>query len=316
MEEGRKHKVSIIIRCFNEEKHIGKLLEGIHHQITDHDIETIVVDSGSTDNTVSIAQEYKAKIISISPDDFSFGYALNVGCEEATGDFLLFASAHVYPVYKTWVQEMAKPLLNKRVALSYGRQIGNELTKYSEHQLFKRWFPAESDNNQSYPFCNNANCAIKKSFWEEQKYDELLTGLEDLDWAKKIQNKGYRIAYNAKATIVHVHEETPARIFNRYRREAIALKNIFPEQKFSFYDFIKLFITNTITDYYHALSEGQFLKNIYDIPMFRFNQFRGTYKGYRQNQMVSKSLRNRFYYPNSLSKANENNEDAKYLINY
>ena len=131
MEEGRKHKVSIIIRCFNEEKHIGKLLEGIHQQITDHDIETIVVDSGSTDNTVSIAQEYKAKIISISPDDFSFGYALNVGCEEATGDFLLFASAHVYPVYKTWVQEMAKPLLNKRVALSYGRQIGNELTKYS-----------------------------------------------------------------------------------------------------------------------------------------------------------------------------------------
>jgi len=314
--ESKKHKVSIVIRCFNEEKHIGKLLKGIDEQVTDHDVETIIVDSGSTDKTVEIAKSYNARIIDIKPEEFSFGYALNVGCENATGDYLLFASAHVYPVYTTWVQEMIRPLLNNRVALCYGRQIGNELTKYSEHQLFKRWFPAESDFNQNYPFCNNANCAIKKELWQEQKYDELLTGLEDLDWAKKIQSKGYRIAYNADATIVHVHEETPSRIFNRYRREAIALKQIFPNEKFSFLDFLKLFVGNTIADYYHAIAEGQFTRNIFDIPMFRFNQFRGTYKGYRQNKIVSKSLRNRFYYPNALSKMNHDDENKKYIIQY
>jgi len=308
--------VSIIIRCFNEGKHIGKLLEGIQQQESRHEIEVITVDSGSTDNTLEIARFYNSKIISITPEEFSFGYALNVGCEAATGDILLFASAHVYPVYTNWIDEIVKPFENGRVALVYGRQIGNSLTKYSEHQLFKKWFPLESDYNQAYPFCNNANCAIRKELWELQKYDEILTGLEDLDWAKKIQAKGYRIAYNSNAVIVHIHEETPARIFNRYRREAIALKQIFPDEHFSFLDFIKLFISNTFSDYYHSVLEGKFLSNLYDIPMFRFNQFRGTYKGYRQDQFVSKSLRNRFYYPNSFVKHTDTKEQKKNLIDY
>ena len=145
-----------------------------------------------------------------------------------------------------------------------------------------------------------------------QNYNELLTGLEDLDWAKKNQAKGYKIAYNAKAEIVHVHEETPERIYNRYRREAIALKHILPDEKFSFFEFIKLFISNTISDYYYAVLEGKFLKNISDIPMFRYNQFLGTYKGYKQDQIITKSLRNRFYYPNKISKKSNSKLDEKH----
>lgn len=309
-------KLSIIIRCFNEEKHIGKLLDGIKQQQTSQDYETIVVDSGSTDSTVEIAESYGSRIISIKPEDFSFGYALNVGCEAAQGEILLFASAHVYPVYDNWLDEMLRPFENKRVALVYGRQIGNHLTKFSEHQLFNKWFPAESDFNQTFPFCNNANCAVRKNLWQEYKYDEVLTGLEDLAWAKNIQSHGFRIAYNANATIVHVHEETPERIYNRYRREAIALKQILPDEKFSFFDFIKLVVSNTISDYYHAFAKGKFLRNIWDIPMFRYNQFKGTYRGYKQDQYVTKSLRNRFYYPNSLSSASENDNLKNHLIEY
>ena len=308
--------VSIIIRCFNEEKHIGQLLQGISKQITDHELETIVVDSGSTDDTLKIAKSFDTKIVHLKPEDFSFGYALNLGCQNASGDILIFASAHVYPVYENWIQEMTKPFSNKKIALVYGRQIGNHLTKFSENQLFKKWFPLISDNNQAYPFCNNANCAVRRNLWEIQNYDELLTGLEDLDWAKKIQTKGYKIAYNANAAIVHVHEETPERIYNRYRREAIALKHILPDEKFSFIEFIKLFTSNTISDYYFALSEGKFLKNIWDIPMFRYNQFLGTYKGYKQNQVISKSLRNRFYYPNKISKNASKQEEKHRLIEY
>ncbi|MDA9332468.1 glycosyltransferase family 2 protein [Saprospiraceae bacterium] len=310
-------RVTIIIRCFNEEKHIGQLLKGISKQITDHELETIVVDSGSTDDTLKIAKSYDTKIVNLKPENFSFGYALNLGCQNATGDILIFASAHVYPVYEYWIQEMTQPFSNKKIALVYGRQRGNHLTKFSEKQLFKKWFPLVSDNNQAYAFCNNANCAIRRDLWEAQNYDELLTGLEDLDWAKKIQDKGYKIAYNAKAEIVHVHEETPERIYNRYRREAIALKRILPDEKFSFFEFIKLFISNTFSDYYYAVSEGQLLKNIWDIPMFRYNQFLGTYKGYKQDQIITKSLRNRFYYPNkisnkSTSKLNEKHRPIKY----
>lgn len=139
---------------------------------------------------------------------------------------------------------------------------------------------------------------IRKSLWEELPYDEELTGLEDLDWATKIMQKGYAIAYEATATIVHVHEETPARIKNRYRREAVALKNIYPDEKFNFLSFLRLSIGNIWSDSVHALHDGRFLKEFRFIVIFRTLQFWGTYKGYRQQAVPDETLRMRFYYPN------------------
>ena len=134
---------SIIIRSFNEEKHIGKLIEGIKRQTLYKDTEVILVDSGSTDDTVKIASQSGVKIVPIAPEEFSFGRALNKGCEVAQGTYLLFASAHVYPVYTDWIEKMLQPFKDEKIALVYGKQIGNEVTKYSESQLFKKWFPEE-----------------------------------------------------------------------------------------------------------------------------------------------------------------------------
>ena len=84
---------------------------------------------------------------------------------------------------------MLKPFEDEKVGLVYGRQTGNENTRYSELQLMNKWFPKESNYNQLTPFCNNANAIVRRSLWEEQPYDESLTGLEDLDWGLKIQKK-------------------------------------------------------------------------------------------------------------------------------
>lgn len=295
-------RCSLIIRSFNEEKHIGKLLKGISRQSIFNSIEVILVDSGSTDRTVDIARSFKAKIVNIRPEDFSFGHALNMGCSAASGDFLLFASAHVYPVYTDWIEKMLAPFVNDKVALVYGRQVGNEITKYSEHQLFRKWFPAVSNYEQRIPFCNNANAVIRRELWVDQPYDESLTGLEDLDWATKIQSKGYLIAYEAFAPIVHVHEETPSRIKNRYRREAIALRNIYPDEKFSFWTFIRLTNSNIWSDTIHAIHEKKFLSEFSSIIMFRTLQFWGTYLGYNRDSRPDETLRMRMYYPNEFRK--------------
>lgn len=293
---------SIIVRSFNEEKHIGKLLKGIELQKNNSDIEVILVDSGSTDHTVKVAREYGARIVNIRPEEFSFGRALNVGCQIAKGDFLLFASAHVYPLYTDWIERMLAPFKNEKVALVYGRQVGNEISKYSELQLFKKWFPSVSSYEQNIPFCNNANAVVRRTLWETQPYDEQLTGLEDLDWATKIQEKGYVIAYEAFAPIVHVHEETPSRIKNRYRREAIALKNIRPEEEFSFWSFIRLTNSNIWSDAMHAIHERKFFTEISSIIMFRTLQFWGTYIGYNTKSKPDETIRMRMYYPNDFRK--------------
>jgi rhamnosyltransferase len=292
-------KCSIIIRAFNEEKHIGKLIRGIKLQHTSHEVEIILVDSGSTDKTVQISEQEGAKIVHIKPEEFSFGYALNLGAEIAEGDILLFASAHVYPVYTNWIHKMLEQFSKDKVALVYGRQIGDENTKYSEHRIFAKWFPKNSNYNQHYPFCNNANTAIRKDLWKEQQYDENLTGLEDLAWAEQILAKGYHLVYESEAVIVHVHEETPKKVYNRYLREAIAFKRIRPHASFSFWNFINLTFLNIVSDYFYAIKERVFLKNIAGIPIFRTLQFFGTWKGYRISANIDSSLRSRFYYPNN-----------------
>ena len=196
-------KCSIVIRCFNEQKYIGLLLEGILQQ-TEKDVEIILVDSGSTDNTLQIASQYPVKIISIKSEDFTFGRALNLGIREAQGEFIVIASAHVYPTNAFWLENLLAPFQNPQVVLTYGRQIGNELTKFSEHQVFKKWFPQDINVIQDHPFCNNANAAIRKTTWQTFQYDETLTGLEDLDWAKRALVLKHKIAYNSEAVIVHI----------------------------------------------------------------------------------------------------------------
>ena len=92
-----KPKVSIIIRAYNEEKHIGKLMDGISQQSGDafRELEVLLVDSGSTDKTREIAKGKGARIVHIKKEEFSFGRALNIGCKAAGGDVLLLSLIHI-----------------------------------------------------------------------------------------------------------------------------------------------------------------------------------------------------------------------------
>jgi len=206
----------------------------------------------------------------------------------------------IYPVYKDWLERLLAPFADAQVALVYGKQRGNEATKYSEHQVFAKWFPDTSNLNQGHPFCNNANAATRRSVWERLPYDETLTGLEDIDWARRAMQLGYKVAYAAAAEVIHVHNESLGRIYNRYRREAISLKRIFPLERFSLWDFIRLFTSNVVSDSYHAWHERELWRSLPGIPTFRLMQFWGTYRGFAQQGQVTSHLKLTFYYPNGL----------------
>lgn len=288
-------KCSIVIRAYNEEKHIGRLLEGIRHQ-TLMDVEVILVDSGSTDSTVEIAETFGARLVRIPPEEFTFGRSLNYGIQDATSEFIVIASAHVYPVYPDWLAALLHPLLDEQVALSYGKQRAPISAKFSEKQIFHQWYPELGSPRQTTVFCNNANAAIRKSLWKKNPYDETLTGLEDLAWAKWVRDQGYEIAYVADAEVIHIHEETPRGVFNRYRREAMAFKKIYPESHFSIYDFVRLTVANIASDMWHAAWDRVLWRNAVSILWFRFMQFHGTRLGYRETSLVTPQLRETFYY--------------------
>jgi rhamnosyltransferase len=287
---------SIVIRAYNEEKSIGRLLEGICHQ-TIRDVEVILVDSGSTDATAAIAAQYGAKIVHIQPDEFTFGRSLNLGLAAATCDRVAIASAHVYPVYPDWLECLLEPFDDSVVALTYGKQRGNEHSKFSENQIFSRWFPDQLDPRQKNTFCNNANAAVRHSVWEIHPYDETLTGLEDLSWANWAKEQGHAITYVPNAEIIHVHDETRRAVLNRYRREGMAFKKIYPEAHFSLYDFVRMSTANISSDLWHAARQHLFFSSFYSIFWFRAAQFWGTYQGYRHSLEWNWQLRQTFYFP-------------------
>jgi rhamnosyltransferase len=309
-------RCSIIVRCYNEARYIERLLCGIFQQ-SQQDVEVIAVDSGSTDATLNILKRNGAKILSLAPSEFSFGRSCNLGCEAAQGDYVVFISAHAYPLHSTWLEEMLKPFTDPRVAVSYGKQRGNRLNTYSEQQIFKSWYPDDHVGipPKDHPFCNNANCAVRRSVWEKIRYDESLTGLEDIDFANRTIRLGCKIAYAPAGEIIHVHEEIPIAVFRRYRREAIAYRTIFPNARLSLIDFIKLYCLNTTSDGYRAWHDGMFREHALSILLFRLMQFWGTYRGMRQKDHVSQSLKKRLYYPSSQN-SKQNASDGKGKLSF
>lgn len=292
--------VSIIIRCFNEERHIGTLLEQVYRQ-SGPEPQVIVVDSGSTDGTLDIVSRFPAQLVRVSPSKFTFGYSLNQGCRRATGTYLVFASAHVVPRGHDWLRSLIEPFTDPHVALVYGRQVGDRRTRFSEHQLFAKQFPQQSNANQQSPFCNNANAAIRRSLWLEHPYDEALSGLEDLAWGKWAVERGHRIAYSAEAAIVHIHEESPAQIKRRHMREALALKQIFPDSHVTLWEFAALLLSNVGRDVVSAVRQGRILSVFGDILTFRAMQYWGTYRGMNYRSPLTHELITKFYYPRPLA---------------
>lgn len=91
-------KVSIVVPVFNVGKYIKKCIDSIIMQ-TYKNIELILINDGSTDNSDDICQKYAKQynnIIYISQENKGVSYARNVGINKASGDFIMFIDSDDY----------------------------------------------------------------------------------------------------------------------------------------------------------------------------------------------------------------------------
>ena len=291
--------ISIIIRTLNEERYLPQLLDAIYSQVIDIDFEVVLIDSGSTDKTVPIAENYKCRILTISREQFSFGRSLNWACNAAFGSFLVFVSGHCIPVDEFWLANLITPLRDGLAEYSYGRQLAGTHSCWSEHCIFDKYFPPLSRIPQSGYFCNNANSALLKRTWFKYRFDEDLTGLEDLHLAKRLGADHGCIAYVANAAVFHLHHETWKQVWRRFEREAVALQFITPELILKRRDIFRYFFGAIFNDI-RTLPFCRFRpKEIHRIFLYRYNQFSGSFCGNQISRIVSASLKDSYFYPTS-----------------
>lgn len=300
-----RKKVSIVFRALNEEKWFDQALQKCAEQDlsdTDYESEIILVDSGSTDRTLDIANAHSVRIVHIKKQDFTFGRSLNWGCRAATGDILVFISAHCIPDHDRWLANLIAPLVSDKADYVYGRQIGHDVSRFSEKQIFAKYFPEYEKPEQDDFFVNNANSAIKKSVWAQYKFCEKATGLEDMVLGKAMKADGRRIGYVASAPVIHIHEETFRQTRRRYYREALTLRDIMPEVQVNFRDFCRYVAAAVLNDWSEAVRQRCFLGNALEIVRFRFNQFYGAYQGHNEHRTLSRAQKESYYYPTTHKK--------------
>lgn len=291
-------RVSIVIRTYNESRYLGRLLDAIDEQDdVGGQVEIVLVDSGSTDNTVRIAEQHNAVIKQIRKSDFTFGRSLNVGCEAASGDILVMVSGHCIPRDSHWLRELIGPIICKQACYVYGKQVGDDSSRYSEVQLFNKTYGSESKIPQEGFFCNNANSALSRNVWKEHKFDENLSGLEDMELAKRIEQSGGKIAYVSNAAVFHLHNETWPQIKRRFEREALALQAIMPEVQLNLASASKFFWKSVVSDARQSSIDKKHFTIVGEILLYRLMQYWGAYKGNHIHRKLSRRKLEQYYYP-------------------
>jgi len=213
--------VSAVIRVRNAAAHLQRCLSGLKRQIlpASYQLQVIVVDNNSTDDSLAVARRYGAAVVPVQRDEFTWGSALNKGIALAVGRIVLLLSSDTYAPDSRWLGEMLKPFPDPCVAAVYGRQVPYRDAPVDERVRLKKRFPPTSmrfDANNSDPhpsgrgiIVSNACAAIRRSVWQQVPYDEQISGGEEGVWSCDILKRGYTIVYQATAKIYHSHRDNP-----------------------------------------------------------------------------------------------------------
>jgi GT2 family glycosyltransferase len=188
--------VSFIIPTLNEEKNICRLLESVFKEKRNNNkyhIEVIVVDNGSKDKTVELAQK-KGAIVLID-SKATIGGLRNRGGEIAKGDILIFCDAD-----NILEKGTTNHVLSRLSCNDIGAVSPNGLIPYGNASWVERtWYwhtrkTEDDDEVKEVLFLGSGFLALrKKVFKQVNGFDEKLDVGEDSDLSRRIRENGYRL---------------------------------------------------------------------------------------------------------------------------
>ena len=196
-------RISVVLCSYNGARTIRNTLEGLK-KLDYPDYEIIVVNDGSTDETVAIVSEYDIRLI--STENRGLSNARNTGLRAATGEIVAYIDDDAYPD-PHWLKFLASTFLNTSFVGVGGSNIlpsGSGLIEdcidnapgNPNHVLI-------SDKEAEHiPGCN---MAFRKSALEAvEGFDPgFRTAGDDVDICWKLQQRGWKIGFNGAALVWH-----------------------------------------------------------------------------------------------------------------
>ncbi|MFQ1003235.1 glycosyltransferase [Modestobacter sp. SSW1-42] len=212
-------QISVIVRARDKVGTIGATLESLRRQTVPAEI--IVVDSGSTDGTLELANRWADQVIEIPPAEFTYGGALNTGAAAASCDVHASLSAHCVLPTDTWVADSLRRYERFDVAATNQR----EHTPTGQPILDTYWQTlADAAARPGWGFSNHAS-TWRADVWKEQPFREDLLACEDKEWSWQVLASGRTIAYGPDLFVGTVHRRAAgfSALVERVGREAEAM---------------------------------------------------------------------------------------------
>ncbi|MCC6544057.1 MAG: glycosyltransferase family 2 protein [Nitrospirae bacterium] len=232
-------KVSVIIPVNNGGEKLKGLLGMIRSQRKVNDIEIIVIDSGSSDNSKEIAAGFGAVIIDIPQKEFNHGMTRNTGAAKATGDYLVFTVQDALPINNYWLYNMVCPLIEypRLAALSSKQFVKPEADLFSlwKNELLGTILGFEQDSmytllmdiggiglrafdgatKRRLTFFDNVSSCVRRDIFGEVKFTPMMNA-EDIDFGVKLLHKRKVIGYLNSTGVYHWHERGAVDVLKRH----------------------------------------------------------------------------------------------------
>lgn len=226
-----QHKAAVIIPTWNAGDPFRAVLEAVVTQATEWAYDVLVVDSGSSDNTVDIIRAFGdrgVRLHQIPNSEFQHGRTRNLAISLTSAEFVAVLTQDALPADADWLSNLVKAFdLGDKVAGAFGpHKVYSDATAFvanGQEQHFAHfdarphvaeWGVTPSDmewgsiaHQQWLHFYSDNNSMMRRSVWEKIPYPEVHWS-EDQLWAWEIIKQGYQKAYARDAWVVHSHNMT------------------------------------------------------------------------------------------------------------
>ena len=216
---------SIIILTLNAAGSLPTLLDRLSLQ-TLRPVDVLVVDSGSLDSTVSLAQAYDGvRCIQVEKSDFDHGGTRDKALRQTSGDIVCFLTQDALPIDERYLEELTAPFENPAVGCACGRQVALEGAPLAERLTRAFNYPAQSFIRsrddlprlgiKAYFFSDACSAYRRDAYLAVGGFADPILVNEDMLMASRMIHHGYQVAYCAEAGVWHSHTHTFSQEFKR-----------------------------------------------------------------------------------------------------
>lgn len=229
-EESRVKKTDIIIPAYKPDQRLIELIRRIERQSVQ--VGQIIIMNTEQKyfdrllyGTPFLKDYHNITVKHISKREFDHGKTRNEGVKRSDADYFVMMTQDAVPADEYLIEELIRPLQEKKTAVSYARQLPEKDCKaverfarefnYPDKPMIKTAKDLEQLGVKTF-FCSNVCAAYDRRIFDE------LGGFcrhtifnEDMIYAAEAIEAGYSIAYAAKAKVIHSHNYTNRQQFHR-----------------------------------------------------------------------------------------------------